>query len=162
MFNEADEEDEERSFSLSNYFFDASRLIDDSAFFDSALRGLTKQPPQSIDHLYSSEVQSRLYMYVSITLKRVKDFFGLRFIKINLISFDSGNQPTGGDLIAITIQRGREHGIPGYNQFRELCGLPKATTFDDLEHEIFGEVVTYLIFSSYFEQHAVKTGRTQC
>lgn len=62
LLDAADQEDTERSFSLSQYFFDSSRLVDDPEFLDSALRGLTKQPPQAIDALYSSEVTSDLYM----------------------------------------------------------------------------------------------------
>lgn len=61
LLNMADEEDTERSFSLSNYFFDASHYLDDVDYFDSILRGLTKQPPQAIDSLYSSEVTYMLY-----------------------------------------------------------------------------------------------------
>lgn len=37
--------------------------MNDSAFFDSALRGLTKQVPQLIDTFYSTEVITNLYKY---------------------------------------------------------------------------------------------------
>lgn len=36
----------------------------------------------------------------------------------------------GQDIVSLDIQRGRDHGLPGYNAFRRLCGLPAAGTFD--------------------------------
>ena len=38
--------------------------------------------------------------------------------------------------MSINIQRGRDHGIPTYNQIREVCGLRRATTFDDFLDQI--------------------------
>lgn len=45
-----------------------------------------------------------------------------------------GDTPDGivGDLTAINIQRGRDHGLPPYVAFRELCGAGQAKFFPDL------------------------------
>ena len=37
-----------------------------------------------------------------------------------------------GDLMAINIQRGRDHGLPGYAHYREVLGLGAVNSFDDL------------------------------
>ncbi|XP_033760036.1 myeloperoxidase-like [Pecten maximus] len=39
------------------------------------------------------------------------------------------------DLAAVNIQRGREHGLPGYMAFRKKCNLPTVDKFSDL-HDI--------------------------
>lgn len=56
------------------------------------------------------------------------------------------NGPLGQDLVAKDIQRGRDMGIPSYNHFRALCGLPKAATFDDLR-DVMDEEVRLLLGS---------------
>ncbi len=45
------------------------------------------------------------------------------------------------DLVAINICRGREHGIPGYNAYREFCRLKRAHDFQDLSDTMDFETI---------------------
>lgn len=41
--------------------------------------------------------------------------------------------PPGSDLYSLNIQRGRDQGVPAYNEWRKFCGLRKYKSFDDFE-----------------------------
>jgi len=74
------------------------------------LRGLANQIPQEVDG----------------------------YIVDGVRNFAAGGTPAGFDLIALDIQRGRDHGLPGYNQVRTDFGLtPKATFADVTSDPVF-------------------------
>lgn len=91
--------------------------------FDALLRGVTKQPSQKFDHFFSEQLTNHLFP-----------------AKMP----DGGFSPFGMDLVALNIQRGRDHGLPDYNQWRKICGLPLATTFQDLTDVIDLDVIQHL------------------
>ena len=56
----------------------------------------------------------------------------------------SSTKNFGMDLAALNIQRGRDHGLTGYNSFRNLCGLGRMPHFDYLVDFIPYEIVERL------------------
>jgi len=39
------------------------------------------------------------------------------------------------------VQRGRDHGIPPYNEWRQVCGYEKARTWNDFEEYMEPQVL---------------------
>ncbi|XP_076680501.1 uncharacterized protein LOC143375379 [Andrena cerasifolii] len=74
---------------------------------DRLLLGLINQPSQRRDEHIAEELTNHLFQTPSF--------------------------PFGMDLASINIQRGRDHGVPPYVQWREPCGLSPVRSFKDLE-----------------------------
>lgn len=53
------------------------------------------------------------------------------------------------DLAAINLQRGRDVGLPAYNEWREFCGMKRAQTFEDLSGEILDKNVRKNLETGY-------------
>ncbi|XP_064085733.1 peroxidase-like isoform X2 [Macrobrachium nipponense] len=96
--------------------FNNPKLLYTPGKLDEFLTGLALQPIQTMDNLVSEDLTNHL--------------------------FQTKEMPFGMDLVSLNLQRGRDHGIPPYNDLRESCGLPRATTFEDLLDVIPEKIVS--------------------
>ena len=83
------------------------------------MRGLVSTPMENQDQFLSGEITNHLFE------ERRIPFSGL-------------------DLAALNIQRGRDHGLRPYNEYRTACNLKKAQKFSDLSVEISADVIKRL------------------
>jgi len=92
---------------VRNAFFAPHRLIEEGGI-EPVLRGLASQKCQELDV----------------------------YIVTDLRNFLFGSPGQGGfDLAALNIQRGRDHGLPRYNDARESMGLTRMQEFSDLSSD---------------------------
>eukprot|EP00775_Hariotina_reticulata_P010237 gene10237-10396_t len=88
---------------LSQTFFQPDKVL--SAGIEPLLRGFITSPLGKVEPRFASGIQHQL--------------------------FGPANT-NGSDLLAINIQRGRDHGLPDYNTCRRFFGLPAAKAFTDI------------------------------
>lgn len=91
---------------LRDAFFAPEQIVDHG--IEPLLRGLAGQVCQDLDVHVVDEV--RVFLF--------------------------GPPGAGGfDLASLNIQRGRDHGLPGYNDAREGMGLPRVASFDQISSD---------------------------
>lgn len=117
LFSQNGQVNEDRSFSLSSMLDTASPFGKEAAWMDEALRGLLEQPMQNFDSSFTPEVTNKLFR---------------------------GGKSFGLDLVALNIQRGRDHGLPGYNSYREICGMKRADHFRGFSPQISPDMISQL------------------
>jgi len=86
-------------------FFKPDKL-QTTGFLDGLIRGMAEQGSQLWDNSFVKDLRDHL--------------------------FESRPGRGGLDLVAVNIQRGRDHGLPGYNKYKEICTGEKAKDFNDL------------------------------
>lgn len=91
------------------------------------LRSLFKRP----FHYYKPGRMDQVIAGIVNTPAQIYDPFITEEISGHL--FQEPGLAYGMDLPAINLARAREQGVPGFNAYRQWCGLPKAETFEDLQ-----------------------------
>ncbi|CAL1280221.1 unnamed protein product [Larinioides sclopetarius] len=107
-----------QSIRLRTAFFNPEALYERHAI-DEVLRGLLSTSVEVFDHSITSEVTNHLFE-------------------------DSKVPFSGMDLVALNLQRGRDHGLQPYNEYRALCNRTRAKSFDDLKEDIPEHIVQRL------------------
>ncbi|XP_077165967.1 thyroid peroxidase [Paroedura picta] len=108
---------------LHEVFFSPWRLIKEGGL-DPLLRGMLATPAklQVQDQLLNEELTKKLFVL-------------------------SNNGSL--DLASLDLQRGRDHALPGYNDWREFCDLPRLRTEADLATAIENRTVVKKIMELY-------------
>ncbi|OUC48802.1 hypothetical protein D917_01058, partial [Trichinella nativa] len=102
---------------LKDMFFNITPLNDfNRGGIQSMISGLIRTPAMAFDRFINQDLRNHLFEF------KHEPFSGM-------------------DLPAINIQRARDHGIHGYNFYREVCGLKKAKNFQDLLDVIDQETI---------------------
>lgn len=105
--------------SLRDAYFSPGRVIREGGI-EPLIRGMMVQKAQEVDLKFSDSVRNFLF----------------------------GTNTMGLDLVAINIQRGRDHGLPDYNTVREGVGLPKRKSFAEITPDKMMQEKLQSVYSS--------------
>jgi len=75
--------------------FDNPSFLKDKGFIANTIRGYTQESAPALDPSFAEDLVNHL--------------------------FESSPGQGGLDLTALNVQRGRDHGLPGYNEYRRVC-----------------------------------------
>ncbi|CAM9321329.1 unnamed protein product [Chrysoparadoxa australica] len=94
-----------RSDRLADLFFDPANLVEDPKTLHRVFNGLRITPHEDIDTFMIDDIRNMLF---------------------------GNNGAAPHDLLTLNIMRGRDHGLPGFNEAAEHFGTPRYESFEEL------------------------------
>uniref|UniRef100_A0A0K2TLR4 Peroxidasinlike [Acyrthosiphon pisum] n=1 Tax=Lepeophtheirus salmonis TaxID=72036 RepID=A0A0K2TLR4_LEPSM len=111
------------------HHFNNPDIMQSPKFIDYLVNGLSNQKIEEYDSFIESDLRNRLFEEIK--------------------SRNSSFVPHSGlDLAALNIQRGRDHGIPGYVKYRNWCKKENITSFNELRR-VFNKTIIRKLKSVY-------------
>ncbi|MEO0576232.1 MAG: peroxidase family protein [Pseudomonadota bacterium] len=106
---------------LREAFFTAPSILDSEESLEPILRGMASQLSQRLDAKANNDLRNFLF-----------------------------GAPGGGglDLLSLNIQRGRDHGVPSYNDMREVFGLTRVAVFADITSDVTLQTALAVTYNS--------------
>ena len=103
--------DTEESIALHNMLFNPYSLYRPEGL-DNAIRTAMNNSLEKSDPYFTTELTEKLF------------------------AKDASPKVCGLDLVSLNIQRGRDHGLPAYHDWRKHCRLPRVDTWDELAEAV--------------------------
>uniref|UniRef100_A0A336M1I8 CSON015496 protein n=1 Tax=Culicoides sonorensis TaxID=179676 RepID=A0A336M1I8_CULSO len=87
---------------------------------DSAMDSAMNTPLEKADPYFNDELKGKLFQKPDDSMSSAKKAL----------------KPCGLDLVSLNIQRGRDHGLPSYPEFRKYCKLPSVDTWEEMSKAV--------------------------
>lgn len=96
---------------MHKMLFNPYSLYNDNGL-DNAMKSAINTPVERSDPYFNDEIKNHLFQKPTPTWNT--------------------SAPCGLDLVSLNIQRGRDHGLPPYPDFRKYCHLPAVDTWEEM------------------------------
>lgn len=101
-----------------------------------SITGLIERPAKLVrsDELLHEELREKLFAMQNKVFRYHAD---IKYEMVNIILI----LKVALDLASLNLQRGRDHGLPLYNDWRKFCNLTEFSTFDEMAGVISNKTV---------------------